>query len=247
MSRKLVLVGLVVVVAIAAAVYYFLASVDEIVARAIESNGSAVTGTTVSVSGVSISLRDAKGSIRGLRIGNPRGFSGDAVSFRHITIGIDPASLVAREPIVLTEVRVADPSVNLVLDSSGRSNLQALQANIKGSDGSGQASSSGPPVRIGIRRFEVAGTKLSADVSAVGGKNYETNLSPVNRSNIGGSAGASPAEIAKVIVGAFVEATVAAVARTEAQHQLDKLIDKKLGAGQVGDAAKGLVDGLLGN
>ena len=40
---------------------------------------------------------------------------------------------------------------------------------------------------------------------------------------------------------------VAAVARTEAQHQLDKLIDKKLGAGQVGDAAKGLVDGLLGN
>ena len=134
-----------------------------------------------------------------------------------------------------------------MLDSSGRSNLQALQDNINRSSGSAPAASSGPPVRIEIRRFEVAGTKLSADVSAVGGKNYETNLAPVTRSNIGGSAGASPAEIAKVIVAAFVEATVSAVARTEAQHQLDKLIDKKLGGGDLGDAAKGLVDGLLGN
>ena len=79
MSRNLVVGVVIVLVAVGAAIYYFVSSVDEIVARAIESNGSAVTGTTVSGSGVRISLRDAKGSIRGLRIANPDGFSGDAV------------------------------------------------------------------------------------------------------------------------------------------------------------------------
>ena len=247
MSRNLVVGVVIVLVAVGAAIYYFVSSVDEIVARAIESNGSAVTGTTVSVSGVRISLRDAKGSIRGLRIANPDGFSGDAVSFRDITIGIDPASLISRDPILLTEIRVQDPRVNLILDANGRSNLEALEQNVNRSSGTSAETAGGPPMPIGIRRLEIAGAKLSADVSAVGGKNYETTLSAVNRSNIGGRSGATPSQIAKVIVGAFVKETVAAVARSEAQHQLGKLIDKKLGDGALGDAAKGLVDGLLGN
>lgn len=246
MSRNRIL-GLVVgLVVVAAGIYYFFASVDGIVARAIETNGSAVTGTSVSVSGVRISLRDAKGSIRGLRIGNPEGFSGDAVSFRDITIAIDPASLISRAPIVLTQVRVQDPEVNLVLDANGRSNLQVIERNVNRSGGGSAGSAGGPPTRIGIRRLEIAGAKLRADVSAVGGKNYESTLSAVNRSNIGGSSGATPGQVAKVILAAFVEETVAAVARSEAQHQLDKLIDNKLGGGAVGDAAKGIVDGLLG-
>ena len=59
MSRNLVVGVVIVLVAVGAAIYYFVSSVDEIVARAIESNGSAVPGTTVSVSGVRISLRAA--------------------------------------------------------------------------------------------------------------------------------------------------------------------------------------------
>ncbi|HJO24761.1 MAG: hypothetical protein QF890_01010 [Myxococcota bacterium] len=246
MLRKLILFGAVALVAVCGAVYYFSFSLDGIVARAIERNGSAVTGTTVSVSGVHISLRDAKGSIRGLRIENPKGFSGEAVSFRDITIGIDPASLVSRNPIVLTQVRVQEPSVNLVLDENGRSNLGALQDNLKRPSGSSGATSEGPPTRLGIRRLEIAGTKLSADVSAVGGKNYEMTLSPVNRSNIGGSSGATAGEIAKLIAGDFVQQVVVAVARSEAQHQIDQLIDKKLGGDAVGEAAKSIVDGILG-
>ena len=247
MSRNIAVGVVVVLVAVGAAIYYFVYSLDEIVARAIEKNGSAVTGTPVSVSGVSISLRDAKGSIRGLRIGNPKGFSGEAVSLRHITIAIDPASLVSRDPIVLTLIRVQDPSVNLILDSNGRSNLQALQANANRSSGSSGTASEGPPMRIGIRKLEIAGTKLSADVSAIGAKNYDTTLAAVNRSDIGGRSGATPSEIANVIVNAFVSEMVSAVARSEAQHRIDALIDKKLGTGGAGAAAKSIVDGLLGN
>jgi len=246
-SRNLVLGALAVFVVIGAAIYTFLTSVDEIVARAIESNGSSVTGSRVTVSGVSISLREAKGSIRGLRVANPKGFPGDAVSLRHIAITIDPASLVARDPIVLTAIRVQEPSVNVVLDAAGRNNLQVMQDNVKSYRESGETTSGGSSNRIRIGRLEIAAAKLSADVSAIGGKNYDTTLAPVNRSDIGGRSGAPPGEIANLIVRAFVGEMVEAVVRTEAQHQIDTLIDKKLGTGGAGDAAKSIVDGILGN
>lgn len=247
MSRNLILGALGALVVIGAAIYYFLTSVDEIVARAIESNGSAVTGTRVSVSGVSISLREAKGSIRGLRVANPEGFSGDAVSLRHIAITIDPASLVSRDPLVLTAIRVQDPSVNVVLDARGRNNLQVMQDHVKKYRRSGETELENPSNRIRIGELEIGAAKLHADASAIGGKNYDTTLAPVNRSGIGGRSGAPPGEIANLIVRAFVGEMVEAVVRTEAQHQIDTLIEKKLGTGGAGNAAKSIVNGILGN
>ena len=93
MFRKLAIAAVVVLLLIAGGLYYFLSSLNELVASAIESSGSEVTGTRVSVSGVDISLREGRGSIRGLRIANPAGFSGDAVSFSDITIVIDTFSM----------------------------------------------------------------------------------------------------------------------------------------------------------
>ena len=58
---------------------------------------SRALGTTVRVSDVKISLKEAKGSIAGLTVANPSGFSGEAISFQDIVIGIDPASLLSRQ------------------------------------------------------------------------------------------------------------------------------------------------------
>ena len=57
--------GVVVVVALAAGVYFLLTSLDVIVERAIEHYGSEITGTAVRVASVDISLSSGRGTVRG--------------------------------------------------------------------------------------------------------------------------------------------------------------------------------------
>ncbi|MFP6665486.1 MAG: hypothetical protein VCC00_14940 [Deltaproteobacteria bacterium] len=262
MLQKILISGVALLVVVGGAVFYLASSLDGIVENIIETKGSAATGTAVRVSGVHISLRDARASIDRLTVANPDGFPGDLISFGSITVSIDPASLVAREPIVLTEVRVDDPQVNLVVGTGGRTNLQALQQKLKRS-GSGSGSGSGgggggsddsggavakstrTPIRIRIDRLEIGQAALSADLAAVGGKNYETKIAAVQRRNLGGAAGASPGRIAEIIAQAIVQETASAVARSEAKNELGKLIDKNLKGGAA-EAARGLLGGLLG-
>jgi uncharacterized protein involved in outer membrane biogenesis len=254
MSRKVLISGVAVLLIVGGAVVYLASSLDGIVKSIIEKSGSEATGTAVRVSGVRISLRDARASIEGLTVANPEGFPGNVISFGEIKVAIDPASLVSREPVVLTEIRVGDPKVTLIVARGGRTNLQALQQNLNrggrgGRDGgaasAGGAKSSGTPIRIRIDRFEIGQAVLAADLSGVGGKDYETKIPAVRRSNIGGAAGASPGRIAEVIAQAIVEETAAAVARSEATPHLDKLIDKNLKGGAA-KAARGILGGLLG-
>lgn len=256
MLQKILISGVALLVVVGGAVFYLASSLDGIVENIIETKGSAATGTAVRVSGVHISLRDARASIDRLTVANPDGFPGDLISFGSITVSIDPASLVAREPIVLTEVRVDDPQVNLVVGTGGRTNLQALQQKLKrsgggggggGSDDSGGAvaKSTRTPIRIRIDRLEIGQAALSADLAAVGGKNYETKIAAVQRRNLGGAAGASPGRIAEIIAQAIVQETASAVARSEAKNELGKLIDKNLKGGAA-EAARGLLGGLLG-
>lgn len=247
MFRRVLITGAVLLIVVGAAVFYLASSLDGIVGSIIEKSGSAATGTAVRVSGLHISLRDARASIDELTVANPDGFGGNAIAFGAITVAIDPASLVSRKPIVLTEVRVGDPKVNVVVGKGGRTNLQALEQKLGqgGGSGGGAAKSSGTPIRIRIDRLAIGQASLSADLSAVDGKNYETKIAAVQRRDLGGAGGASPGQIAEIIAQAIVEETATAVARSEAKHQLDKLIDKNL-KGDTAEAARGVLGGLFG-
>lgn len=250
MARKILIAAVVVALLIGGGVFYLASSLDGIVKNLIEENGSAATGTRVSVSSVEISLREARASVNGLTVGNPAGFSGDAISFGKITVALDPEELSDPSRIVLKQVSIGAPSIRLVAKADGNTNLQALQANLqKGGESAGKAaeeSPAGEPIRLRIDRLEIGAASLQADLSAVGGKEYETKLPEIRRANLGGSKGASPDVIARAVAEAIVTETVTAVARSEASQQLDKLIDKNL-KGDTGNAAKGLVKGLLGN
>lgn len=250
MSRKILIAAAAIVLLVGGAVFYLASSLDGIVKGLIEKSGSAATGTAVSVSSVEISLRDARASVDGLTIANPSGFSGDAISFGKISVAIDPDTISNPSVIHLKEVRIGAPSIRLVAAADGQTNLQALQANLKrdsapAASEPAEKTASGQPIRLRIDRLEIGAASLEADLSAVGGKAYETKLPVIRRSNLGGAGGASPDVIARAVAEAIVSETVSAVARSEASQQLDKLIDKNL-KGDAGNAAKGLVKGLLG-
>jgi succinate dehydrogenase hydrophobic anchor subunit len=62
--KKFVITGIIIVVLIVIIVFFLLSNLNSFVAKAIEKNGSKVTQTSVRVSGVDISLRDGRGSIK---------------------------------------------------------------------------------------------------------------------------------------------------------------------------------------
>jgi len=254
MKLRSVLLGVVLLVILAGAfaTYYVHSSLDGIVKAAIEQYGSEILGTPVRVSSVSILLVEGSGSIRGLRIANPRGFaSGDAVSFGEITLVLDVASLRARDPVVISLVRVGEPSVSLVTDAQGNTNLQAIQKNSASYAASGEAtepepgSSEGPPTLLAIRKLSMEGGRVAADLAATGGKSAEAEIPPFKLSNVGGSKGAPPGEVGTQVATAFVQSTLSAVAKSQIHGQLDSLIDKEL-EGEEAKAAKGVLKGLLG-
>src|SRR5262245_66584381 len=96
------------IVLLAGAAAYLLWSLDARVARAIEAQGTQIFGTPVRVDSVDIELAAGRGTIRGIRVANPEGYSsGDAIRLAAIELAIDARSL-REQPFRVTHVRVGD-------------------------------------------------------------------------------------------------------------------------------------------
>lgn len=127
-------VGLVLVLAVGGALYYFLRNLDSLVADAIERYGSEATGTAVTVDSVSIELREGKGSVRGLKVANPPGFDEPyAITWNEVSIDIDTGSIRSAPPYVVDAVRIDAPEVVFAVNGQGRVNLRELQQRIASS------------------------------------------------------------------------------------------------------------------
>ncbi len=258
MKKWIAIVGLLVVAALGVGVFTLLRSLDAIVEAAIEKYGSEITGTTVRVASVEIILTDGRGTIRGLTIANPPGFSsGSAFSLGEITLDIEPNS-VTENPVVIDEVRVLAPQVAYELDANLGSNIQTILDNIERHVGSGRSSSGGggdgdatgnaqgPEVRLAVKRFTFEKGEVEADASAVGGETLKVELPPLGMRNLGGSRGAPPGDIGSEVLEAYTRVVVKTVGMQQAKKQLDKVIDDRL-EGEEGKAAKKLLRGVLGD
>ncbi len=258
MKKWVAIIGLLVVIALSVGVFTLLRSLDTIVEAAIEKYGSEITGTAVRVGSVEIMLTDGRGTIRGLTLANPSGFSsGSAFSLGEITLDIDPNS-VTENPVVIDEVTVRAPQVAYELDANLGSNIQTILDNIEryagsggsssggGGDGGATGSAEGPEVRLVVKRFTFENGKVEADASAVGGEALKVKLPPLGMQNLGGSRGAPPGDIGSEVLEAYTKVVVKTVGKKQATKQLDKLIDDNL-EGEEGKAAKKLLRGVLGD
>ena len=249
MGKRGVFVGLalVLVVLVGVALFYLASNLDSIVRAAIERYGSEALGAQVRVATVEIALREGRGSIRGLRVANPEGYSAaDAFRLGEITLQIDPGSLTA-SPIRVPQVRIVAPEVRYEL--AGRtSNLQTLLDHVNarsagttgsGAGGEGAAADAAAP-RIAIESFVFEQGRVDAELGVIGAAETGVDLPPVRLQSIGGRDGATPEEIAQVVMRAFLRSATRAVA----QAPTDRLIDEHVG-GEAGEAAKGLLRRVL--
>jgi len=236
--KKALIVLAVIVVVIAAGVYFLLSNLNSLVAGMIEKYGSEATQTSVTVSDVNISIRDSRGSIKGLTVANPEGFeAASAFEMDDITLAIDAQSLRG-SPLVVEEIRILSPVVYAEFTGSGSNNINQIRKNVaEYTAGKGEETEEKEAERrLVIREFIFEEGRIEVDASALGAGTRTVTLPEIRMNNIGGEEGATPGEIAAIILKSVAEKAASRVAQSE----LKSVIEEKLG-GSTGEKAKDLL------
>jgi hypothetical protein len=243
-TRKMVISFAVLAVIGIAVVVWIGGSLNSIVKAGVEKYGPRITETNVQLASVKLQVREGRGTLRGLRIANPEGFSrADAVSLGEITLDLDVATL-GKEPIVIETIRVAGPELLLEISKDGKTNLGAIQNAAEryappqagGIDGS-LKSTDKPMPRIVVKKFEFAGGTLRLDPTAIGGEKSERELGSFTLTNLGGTNAGLPAdqlgrEMLRAVVRRAIEKGTAG--------ELERLAKDKLG--EAGGLLRSLTD-----
>jgi hypothetical protein len=268
---KKVLIGiaaLVVVLVVAAGgiFYYVYSNLDSIVKAAIESVGGDATQAKVSVNDVKLSLTSGEGSISGLIVGNPKGFSTpQALSLGSVSVKVDTDSVKKmisdpKLPVVIKEVVINAPSVTYER-GTGTGNLETIQQNVTRYAGVDQSKPAAKQAggkddtKIIIENLYVRDGRIAISHSALQGRSLSSGLPTIHLKDIGkDKGGASPAEVAEKVLGAITQqaSKIASVDLDKALGQVKGFVDEQLkdvGAvpkqvpGGVGDQLKGLLGG----
>ncbi len=262
-KRTVVLVGLgIIVILLAAGIFFLLSNLDRIVAAVIEEVGSEATGTSVKVSSVRIKLREGEGSIGNLSVGNPRGFSTpNAASLGNITIALDTGS-ISGAPVIIRRILVSAPRITYEINRAGSANIQEIQKNVEafavkhaGTRGKGAPPGKEPGEKgksLLIRSLIIEGGEVTVSVAAREGGPLIVKLPRIALSNLGGKGGQSPGEIAAQVLNPLMAEVARAAARAGAEQYLGKGADEAKKAleekarEKAGEAGEGALRKLLG-
>lgn len=131
MKARSVIVSLILVLFLIAAggAWWLFISMDHLVKQAIERWGPEITGVAVKVESVKIQVADGRASIRGLFIGNPKGFAAPyALKLDEMRVTMDPAS-ITKDVVVISELLLAAPDM-VYERGQGSDNLAVIQKNV---------------------------------------------------------------------------------------------------------------------
>lgn len=242
-----VVVGVIAVVAILVGVAA--SQSGSIIRHAVEEFGPDITGTSVVLSDVDVSLIAGTASIKNLVIGNPEGFKSDsAVRVGEVAVLLDIKSLFS-DRIHVKRILVDAAELTYELGNGG-SNINVLQRNIEqrtaalageeAAPGDGDQES---PTTLMIDDVFVNGTRVNLVASLLGGKGAGVTLPDLHLEDIGQEGdGASPADAVKEVFGAVTKSVGVNVTKVLPTDQIkgavDKAVEEKLKG--VGGKLKGL-------
>ncbi len=236
-GSKVLLSGvLVIIIVLAAALYYVWTSLDSLVEAAIEKYGSQVTQTSVQVQEVKIrdGLAQGKGSIAGISVANPVGFAAPhAFTLGGIETRID-INTITQDPIVIDAVTIAAPQMFFEINNERQANFNVLKNNINRSVAAKPAGNqteeppAGSQTKLIIRHLLIEDGTVEATVMPLEGKKLSTRLPRIELTNLGGKGGSTPAEIARQVLNVVVERTRSAVSKLDIEQQLKEAASQRL-------------------
>ncbi len=246
MIKKIAIAVVAVIIVAAVGLYFLYSNLGSIVKAAIEKYGSQATQAQVTVDSVKLSASDGQGTISGLVVGNPAGFSSaHAFELGSISMTVDITTLT-KDPVVIKQIVISAPRVTYE-QGAGGSNLQKLQDNVAqfaGSSKSGGADKS--ERKIVISDLTIRDGQVSVVAPVLKDRTLSAPLPTIHMTDIGKGGGATPAEVAQRVVGA-ISSEAAKVGVSTLQKSLGNLPGAV--QQQMQDAAPGVggqLKGLLG-
>jgi hypothetical protein len=225
MGRIVAAVAALAVVALVAAGVWLYLSLDHVVKRAIEKYVPEILQATVELDEVKLSPADGAGTLRGLRIGNPKGFRAPhAATVGTIALAVDPTT-VAKDVVLVRRIAVERPSITYEPGAKG-SNFDVLQRNVERYVGAGGDAKGGR--RLIVESLIIRGARVTyAPQVGRGTATISFDLPDIQLRDVGKSrGGVTPGELAKIIVDALAARIAEVMARAAVRRGLEGVLGK---------------------
>jgi hypothetical protein len=199
-ARKFVIASTIVLLAAAGGAWWLFMSLDGLVKQAIEHWGPQITGVAVKVDSVRIQATEGRGTIRGLFVGNPKGFEAKhAMTLGEMRLTIDPASLT-KDVVVIKELLLIAPDV-VYERGQGSDNLTRIQKNVDAwvAKNAGGKKDDGPGKKFVIERLVLKDGKARLG-TALAVPMPDLQLRDIGRKSNGATAG----DVVKQVWGAML-------------------------------------------
>lgn len=214
-----------------------------IVKAGVNKFGPGITQTKVELQGANISPLSGQGTLTGLAVGNPAGWSPtDAFRLGKVHINLEPSSLF-KDHIVINELTIEAPEffyeTKLVASNVGDL-LKNIEQAMGGKSGE-PTTKEGKPVKMVVKKLVLREGRVTL---GVGGQAITMPMPEINMTDIGvKEGGVTPAQVAFAIM-RNVTATIVA-ASTQALGKVGGTSGAAAleGAKQVGEAIKGIFGG----
>lgn len=239
-------IGLVVVLVIALVVIGF--SIGGIIKKGVETVGPKVTKVSIKLDGVGVMPLSGGGSVKGLEIGNPEGYTAPfAIKVDKASLSISPASLMS-DKIVVKSVYVEGPEITME-GGLKENNLTQILKNIEEFTGSTENKAAeegkGASKKLQVDEFVVKNAKVNVIFKMLGGKPLSVTVPEIKLTNLGtGPEGITPADLTKRLFEEILSESTKLV--TEAVSQVGKVAtDAVKGVGNAaGDTTKKATEGI---
>lgn len=181
----------------------------------IESDGSKFTGVPVGVDSVNLKIFRGSGQITGLTVANPDGYehkNAFQMDLLRLNLGIF-SILTGSHPLILNELVIDTPVVNLEMNEQGGSNLKEIRENVeKNLEKAERKSQEKKPAsdeqpdklrRIAVSSLVIKGA--SFNVQRIDGSTHSGTLPDIELTDVGGSEGKTIGGLGTVVVVAMTK------------------------------------------
>ena len=204
MKKLLVRILIGVVVLLVLAVVGIGIFLDGIAKRGIETVGPQITKVSVKLDGIDLSPLSGGGTVKGLVVGNPEGFTTpQAISVGSATLSLKPMSLLA-DKLVIRKIEVIAPEITFEGGFKGN-NLSQILANVNeaagGTGDTTEETEEAATRTLQVDDFLIRDAKLHVSITGMGGKTFPVALPPIHIENLGqGPDGITTAELVRLVL-----------------------------------------------
>lgn len=214
-----------------------------IVKKGVNKFGPGITQTRVVLGGATISPLSGVGTLTGLVVGNPAGWSpGDALRLGKIHLSLEPMT-VLKDIVIINEITIEQPEF-LYETKIVASNIADLLKNIEqsmGGDKSDPKTKDGKPIKLIVKKLVLKEGRVTLGVA---GTAMTMPMPAIDMTDIGvKDGGVTPAQLAVAVMRHVVPSVVSA--STGALTKLGGTSGAATveGAKQIGEAIKGIFGG----